>query len=81
MKNCFGNLNRVFPIGRDGLREVPKECLDCEERVQCMKTALNSPEGIRYKEELIRRRGENSIWDRLKRWSYRKTLHRMNKGL
>jgi len=78
-KDCFGILDRVFPLGEEGLRHVPEPCFECEHRVDCMKEALNSPDGIEMRMEMLSRsKGEGLIgW--IKRWSQMKELHRMKK--
>jgi hypothetical protein len=42
---CFGQIEKVFPMGLDGLREVSAECWPCVERVECLRQAVASPEG------------------------------------
>jgi len=42
---CYGRLDKVFPLGPDGLRHSPEECLACPDKVDCLKTALASPQG------------------------------------
>ena len=77
---CFGKLDVVFPVGRNGLREVPEGCFECSERVACMKAALASPVGIEMQWGLLERDPEKGWRGRLKRWSERKELNRRQKG-
>ena len=79
-KECFGVLDKVFPEAEQGLREVPQECLRCEEHTDCLKTALASREGIAFRMELLNRRKPMGVMDRIRRWSERKALSRSLKG-
>ena len=31
-KDCFGILERVFPLGNEGLREIVPTCFECHEK-------------------------------------------------
>ncbi len=42
---CFADIKVVFPQRVDGLRESPPGCLACEFKVECLQTALTSPQG------------------------------------
>lgn len=77
---CFGRLDVVFPVGTKGLREVPKQCFECDERVACMKAALQTPEGIEMQWDLAERDSEKGWRGSIKRWSIRKQLSRDQKG-
>ena len=79
-KDCFGMLEKVFPEGQEGLRQVPQECFQCPEHTECLKTALNTPEGISFRMELLNRRKPTGLVDRIKRWSERKALSRSLEG-
>jgi hypothetical protein len=75
-KSCFGVLERVFPMGERGMREVPPGCTECPERVDCMKAALESEEGVRFKEEMLDRSERVGMIGWLERWSRKKELSR-----
>ncbi|MBW1729458.1 MAG: hypothetical protein JRH08_03595 [Deltaproteobacteria bacterium] len=75
-KDCFGILDRVFPVGDQGLREVPPTCFQCPERTECLKAALATQEGVSFRMELLDRRSPRGFVERLKRWSERKALSR-----
>jgi hypothetical protein len=75
-KECFGNLEKVFPLQTDGLREVPPECFACPERVGCLRAAINSEEGIGMRAERLDQIPVRSIRGRLRRWSEKKELNR-----
>ena len=76
-RNCFGVLEHVFPVGKEGMREVPSECTGCGQRVPCMKAALASEDGIRFQEERIESSERSGMIGRLERWSRRKQLSRL----
>ncbi len=75
-KECFGMLNKVFPEGKEGLRQVPQECFQCPEHTECLKAALNTREGISFRMQLLNRTRPNGLVQRIKRWSERKALSR-----
>lgn len=75
-KACFGVLDTVFPLGEGGLREVPEGCRSCEERVACLKTALETREGLEMRSRLLDRASESGLRGRIQRWSRKKTLSR-----
>ncbi|HDZ23004.1 MAG TPA: hypothetical protein ENH70_00515 [Desulfobacteraceae bacterium] len=76
-KECFGIIDRVFPVGESGLREVVPECFDCVDRVECLKTALKTSEGIGYREDLLEERSSGGVMGVIRRWSEKKTLSRL----
>ncbi|HDG96938.1 MAG: hypothetical protein DRG71_06035 [Deltaproteobacteria bacterium] len=75
-KECFGVLDKVFPEGEGGLRQVPQDCFQCPDHVQCLKVALASREGVEFRMGLLNRRRPTGFVDRIKRWSERKALTR-----
>ena len=78
-KDCFGILNKVFPHGDGGLREIPPGCLQCPERTPCLKAALCTKEGLEMKAEILERAAATGMVGRLQRWSQKKELHRLMK--
>lgn len=79
-KECYGVLDKVFPEGTDGLRQVPQHCFNCPEHTECLKAALASREGAAFRMELLNRRRPMGLVDRIKRWSERKALSRLLEG-
>jgi hypothetical protein len=75
---CFGVLEIVFPLGEDGMREVPQGCAGCAQRVACMKAALASEEGIRFREDRVERLERSGMIGWLERWSRKKELSRLS---
>lgn len=78
-KTCFGVLNRVFPVGDSGLREVPSSCLECPERVSCLRQALKTRQGLKMQAERLDRAEAYGMIDRLRRWSLKKELSQRKK--
>ncbi|NLD36490.1 MAG: hypothetical protein GX654_06445 [Desulfatiglans sp.] len=77
-KACYGILDKVFPFGREGLRATPPGCFDCPERLQCLKTAIGTKDGLEMRSENLRRIPVTGIIDRIKRWSQKKELGRLS---
>jgi hypothetical protein len=75
-KDCYGLLDRVFPVGEGGLREVPPECMACPVKTECLKKALSTKEGLKLKGEVLDRAAATGMVGRLKRWSRKKALSR-----
>lgn len=78
-KDCFGQLDRVFPITPQGVREVPQECWDCPQRVECLRAAVGRGEGAEVIEEEKAIREEESLGGAagfFKRWSRLKVKSR-----
>ena len=78
-KVCFGDLDRVFPMGKEGLREVPSDCFECPEKTPCLKTALDSKKGVALRSEVLERVPVRGFVGRLKRWSEKKALNQLMK--
>ena len=76
-KDCFGILNKVFPHGNKGLREITPGCFQCPERTPCLKAALKTREGLEMKGEILERAAAGGMVSRLQRWSQKKELHRL----
>ena len=78
-KDCFGDLDRVFPMGKEGLREVPSNCFACPDKEACLQMALNTEKGIGLRREILDRAPAHGMVGWLKRWSERKTLTQLKK--
>ena len=76
-KGCFGILQRVFPVGAEGLREVPPGCFECSFRIACLRAALLTPEGVQMRFEMVDRAASKGTMGRLERWSKKKELSRL----
>lgn len=69
-KECFGDIETVFPEAESGLRESPPECLACEVKTDCLRTALATPKGAAVNPG-GQRQGRTSarVLSGFKRWS------------
>lgn len=76
-KECFGILDRVFPVGGSGLREVTPGCFQCDDKTECLKAALRTLEGLGFREDLLKKRSTSGFIGLIKRWSEKKMLSRL----
>ncbi len=76
---CFGDLETVFPSGRDGLRRTPEPCLGCSRKTECLRSAMEGVDGLKVKEELVDRAYASGRISFIERWSKKKTLNRKRK--
>ncbi|MCK5310579.1 MAG: hypothetical protein KAJ62_00620 [Desulfobacteraceae bacterium] len=75
--DCYGELNKVFPMTETGLRETPHYCrYDCHYKTGCLKNALATSKGRRVEEELLERGSKAGTIGFFERWSRRKQLNR-----
>ena len=78
-KTCYGILDRVFPMGDQGARQVPPACFECSDRVACLKEAINTKEGLEMKAQLLVRAEKGGLIGRFRRWSEKKHISRQIK--
>ncbi len=78
-KACFGVLDNVFPMGKEGLREIFPSCFECPDRIACLRAALQTEKGFELRGEALKRSSEAGFVGRLKRWSEKKELSRLKK--
>ena len=78
-KGCFGILDEVFPMGKEGLRETAPACFDCPEKKACLQTALQTKEGFALRGEVLDRSPTKGLRARLMRWSEKKRLSELMK--
>ena len=76
---CFGNLKKVFPMGKDGLRHTPQECLACLHKTHCLRAAIQGRDGLAVKEEHLERSYNSGAVGFFERWSKKKEIHRRKK--
>jgi len=76
---CFARLEKVFPIGSDGLRHTPAECLDCDIKTECLRAAVAGEEGLAVHEERLKRAYQAGNVGFVERWAQQKTLQRRKK--
>lgn len=81
LPECFGNLEKVFPMGKNGLRETPEDCFfHCPVKTRCLKQAIATKDGVKVEEELIERSTKAGAMNFLERWSRKKQLHKREIG-
>jgi hypothetical protein len=76
---CFGRLETVFPMGADGLRQTPPECLECDVKTDCLRTALAGEQGVAVHEERLERAYQAGAVGFIQRWAQHKTFQRRKK--
>jgi len=75
-KDCFGILDKIFPVSESGLREIVPECFNCPDRISCLKEALATKEGVEMRLGILERAPTGGLTDRIRRWSQKKELSR-----
>lgn len=73
---CFAVLEKVFPMGKNGLRQTPEKCMVCLYKVECLRTAMTKSDGLKVKEEMIDRAYSSGVMGFFERWSKKKDLQR-----
>ncbi len=82
LPECFGNLEKVFPMGPKGLRETPEECFfHCPVKTRCLQQAMASKKGVQVEEEIIERSSKAGAMSFFERWSRKKQAHRRSQKL
>jgi len=76
---CFGVLGQVFPVGEDGLRHSPEECMACSHKTECLKTAVSEDGGLQVAEEKLDRAWQARRIGFFQRWARKKSIHRQKK--
>lgn len=76
---CFGQLHEVFPRKADGLRHSPPKCMACVYKTECLRAAMEEPEGAEVESEKVDRAYEAKRIGFLERWSKKKQLHHRGK--
>jgi uncharacterized membrane protein YdjX (TVP38/TMEM64 family) len=77
---CLGQLEKVFPLGADGLRETPPECLACSRKTECLRRAVAGREGLAVEAERLERAYRAGMVGFLGRWAKQKELKRRAKS-
>jgi hypothetical protein len=77
---CFGKLENVFPLEKDGLRHTPESCMVCFCKTECLREAVNGPQGRQVHEERLKRAYNSGTISFFERWSRKKALKRKKKG-
>ena len=72
---CFGHLETVFPMGTDGLRHTPIDCLRCPLKTDCLRQAMAARDGLKVEEAMVDRAYRAGMMGFWERWSRKKSLH------
>lgn len=73
---CFGRIENVFPRGEDGLRSSPAHCGPCLYKTECLRAAIQTPEGVEVRKEALNRAHRSGMIGFWERWSRKKGLER-----
>lgn len=77
---CFGILEKVFPMTDKGLRQTPDDCFyQCPVKTKCLQHAMATKDGVKVEEEIIERGTRSGAMNFFERWSRKKQVHRRNK--
>jgi hypothetical protein len=79
---CYGVLDKVFPTGGEGLREVRDLCWNCALRVECLRQAMDNRDQRRTMSEERARRDTPAagVAGFLQRWSRLKNESKRGSG-
>ena len=82
LPDCFGKIEKVFPMGEDGLRQTPEDCFyNCSVKTRCLKAAMATTQGAVVENEVIQRSNQAGLLNFFERWSRKKQVHRrLSKG-
>ena len=80
LPGCFGDIEKVFPMGSRGLRETPDDCMYlCPHKTPCLRRAMAGMKGLDVKEEMVSQREKKGALGFFERWSKKKNIHRQKK--
>ena len=79
--DCFGQLDKVFPVGEEGLRTCPPECMKCPHAKSCLQAAMGGPEGLKLQEEKVDQAYEYGLIGKVERWSRKKLIRQQIEAL
>ncbi len=75
--DCFGQLEKVFPMADKGLRQTPDDCFyHCPVKTKCLQHAMGTKDGAKVEEEIIERGEKSGVINFFERWSRKKRLHK-----
>ncbi|MFK5954787.1 MAG: hypothetical protein QM498_17185 [Desulfobacterium sp.] len=81
LPECFGQLEKVFPMGSHGLRQTPEPCMCCPHKTNCLRQAMSGTGGLNVREEMVVRGEKAGRIGFFERWSRKKKLHRQKMDL
>jgi len=77
MPECYGILEKVFPMTEKGLRQTPDDCFyHCPVKTKCLQKVMTTQDGIKVEEEIIERGTQSGAINFFERWSRKKQVHR-----
>ena len=79
--DCFGSLDTVFPMGKEGLRRSPDACVQCVHKTECLTTAMKNKSGLRFQEEMVDRAYRLKKISLFERWSKKKSIYQKRKKM
>ena len=80
LPECFGHLEKVFPMTDKGLRQTPDECFyHCPVKTKCLQQAMATKDGVKVEEEIIERGSRAGVINFFERWSRKKQVARKQK--
>ena len=79
--DCFGDLDTVFPMGEEGIRTTPPDCMKCSLAKACIQTAMLGQKGLELEEERIDRAYEYGLIGVMERWSRKKLIRKKMEAL
>lgn len=71
---CYGDLDSVFPMGAEGLRQSPESCMPCCYKTECLRKAMSERGGVTVREEMVDRAYASGMVGFFERWSRKKAL-------
>lgn len=76
---CYGKLDVVFPMCKDGLRHTPESCTPCIYKTECLRAAVADSGGLQIRAEKVDRAYSAGLIGFFERWSRKKELERRRK--
>ncbi len=75
--DCFGILEKVFPMTDTGLRQTPDDCFNsCTLKTKCLQYAMTTKESVIVEEEIIKRGTKVGAINFFERWSRKKQVYK-----
>jgi len=75
--DCFGILEKVFPMTALGLRQTPDYCFNfCTFKTKCLEYAMTTKNGVQLEEEIIERGRKSGAMNFFERWSRKKQVYK-----
>jgi len=72
---CYGQLDCVFPMGEDGLRQSPDTCMfKCGLKTDCLREAIATQRGLELQESQVKKKYESGMMSFVQRWSEKKKI-------